>query len=180
MDTKSYNQSLLASACYTRRVAKSSAVVMNTSRVFAFLASAVAVVNPTFVDAADIRGVAIVRDDASLSLSGRRVRLFGIYIPALNRSCGNSVQPLSCEEQRAARALNSKLSGFVHCRPRGKYSDGNLRAVCWNVRIDLGAYLIERGLALATPEAPFEYHALEKVARSQRRGLWTFYGQGDY
>jgi len=153
---------------------------MNNSRVFAFLACAAVVVTPTSVDAADLRGAAIVRDDASLSLSGHRVRLLGIYIPALNRSCGNSVQPLSCEEQRASRALNFRLSGFVHCNVRGKYSDGSVLAVCWNDRIDLGAYLIERGLALATPEAPFEYHALEKVARSQRRGLWTFYGQGDY
>ncbi len=153
---------------------------MNNRRMFALFVSAAVVLTPTSVDAADIRGVAIVRDDATLSLSGRRIRLFGVYIPALNRSCGNSVQPLSCEEQRAARALNFKLSGFVHCRARGKYSDGSLRAVCWNDRIDLGAYLIERGLALANPEAPFEYHALEKVARSQRRGLWTFYGQADY
>ena len=112
-----------------------------------------------------------MQDDATLSMSGHRVRLFGIYIPALNRFCGNSVQPLSCEAQRAARALNFRLSGFVHCDVLGKYSDGSLRAVCWNDRVDLGAYLIERGLALATPEAPFEYHAQENVAR-QRRGLW--------
>ena len=150
---------------------------MNYHRVFACLASAVAVVNPTFVDAADIRGVAIVQDDASLRLSGRRVWLFGIYIPALNRSCGNSVQPLSCEEQRAARALKFKLSGFVRCRPRGKYSDGSLPAVCWNDRIDLGAYLIERGLALATPEAPFEYHALEKVPALSGAAFGPFTGR---
>ncbi|MGH6634930.1 MAG: thermonuclease family protein [Gammaproteobacteria bacterium] len=153
---------------------------MSNNRILALLVSAAAVVTWTFLDAADIRGAAIVQDDASLRLSGHRVRLFGAYIPALNRSCGNSVQPLSCEEQRAARALNFRLSGFVHCNVRRKYSNGDLLAVCWNDRIDLGAYLIERGLALATPEAPFEYHAQERVARSQRRGLWTFYGRGDY
>jgi len=132
------------------------------------------------VDAAEIRGVAIVQDDATLKLSGRLIRLFDVYIPALNRSCGSRVQSLSCEEQRAARALNFKLSGFVRCHAQRTLSDRSLLAVCWNDRIDLGAFLIERGLALATPEAPFEYHAQEKVARSQRRGLWAFYGQGDY
>ena len=28
--------------------------------------------------------------------------------------------------------------------------------------------------------APFEYHALERIARYQRRGLWTYYGYDDY
>jgi endonuclease YncB( thermonuclease family) len=37
---------------------------------------------------------------------------------------------------------------------------------------DLAAYLIERGWALARPEAPFEYHAMERIARSQEVGVW--------
>jgi endonuclease YncB( thermonuclease family) len=153
---------------------------MSNKSILAFLLSAAMAVAPMCVAARQIRGVAIVRDDATLSLNGQPIRLFGIYIPALNRSCGNNVQPVSCEEQRAARALSFRLSGPVHCTVLGKHPDRSAHAICWNDRVDLGAYLIERGLALATPEAPFEYQAQEKVARSQRRGLWRFYAQDGY
>jgi endonuclease YncB( thermonuclease family) len=37
----------------------------------------------------------------------------------------------------------------------------------------LGAYLLRRGLALALPGSPFEYQALERIARSQGRGVWS-------
>ena len=38
----------------------------------------------------------------------------------------------------------------------------------------LGAYLIGEGLALALPNAPFAYHAEEKIARANGRGVWGF------
>jgi endonuclease YncB( thermonuclease family) len=39
---------------------------------------------------------------------------------------------------------------------------------------DLAAYLIRHGWALARPGAPFEYHALERIAREQSAGVWGF------
>ena len=39
---------------------------------------------------------------------------------------------------------------------------------------DLAAYLLERGWAVALPNAPFEYHALERIARHNARGVWGF------
>ena len=36
----------------------------------------------------------------------------------------------------------------------------------------LAAYLIERGWAMALPGAPFEYHAIERIARSREVGVW--------
>ena len=37
---------------------------------------------------------------------------------------------------------------------------------------DLSAYLLTRGWAVALPDAPFEYSALEKIARQQGIGVW--------
>ena len=42
--------------------------------------------------------------------------------------------------------------------------------------MDLGAYLIERGWAVASPEGPFEYQVLEKIARERRMGVWGMHG----
>jgi endonuclease YncB( thermonuclease family) len=38
----------------------------------------------------------------------------------------------------------------------------------------LGAYLIREGLALAGPDAPFEYQALERIAQTNGFGVWSF------
>ena len=37
---------------------------------------------------------------------------------------------------------------------------------------DLSAYLLERGWAVALPDASIEYQTLEKIARSRRIGIW--------
>jgi endonuclease YncB( thermonuclease family) len=56
----------------------------------------------------------------------------------------------------------------------GVYDDGSISAICWKRGADLGAYLISQGLALAGPDAPFEYQALERIAESNGRGIWAF------
>lgn len=77
-------------------------------------------------------------------------------------------------------ALDFRIRGFLHCYPQTKNADGSLNAICYVDRgrfdegEDLAAYLLERGLALALPDAPFEYKALERIARHQHRGVWGF------
>jgi hypothetical protein len=90
---------------------------------------------------AEFCSYAVVQDDASLVIQNKVVRLFGIYIPRPNR---------------AATALNFKIQGFVTCEEMGTYDDGSISAICWTRRsgVDLGAYLIREGLALAGPDAP--------------------------
>jgi endonuclease YncB( thermonuclease family) len=62
----------------------------------------------------------------------------------------------------------------------GTYDDGSISAICWTKRsnfsegTDLGAYLIREGLALAGPDAPFEYQALERIAQTNGLGVWGF------
>jgi endonuclease YncB( thermonuclease family) len=79
------------------------------------------------------------------------------------------------------RALEAFIRGFVRCLPQAKLDDGSISAICYvdassitKPPIDLGARLIEVGLAVARPEAPFEYHTLERLAQVNRRGLWGF------
>ncbi|MDG1945801.1 MAG: hypothetical protein P8J17_16200 [Halioglobus sp.] len=37
---------------------------------------------------------------------------------------------------------------------------------------DLSAYLLQKGWAVALPDAPFEYQTLEKIARTRGFGVW--------
>jgi len=129
--------------------------------------------------AGELVGHAIVQSDASLLIKGEVVRLDGIYAPPTGRDCREWIQPVRCDS-RAALALDFKVKGFIRCFPTGENDDGSINATCYVDRTsfdpgeDLAAYLIQRGLALALPDAPFEYHALEKIARNQGVGVWGF------
>jgi endonuclease YncB( thermonuclease family) len=143
------------------------------------LTLAVLAAMPLPAAARKIVNYAIVQEDGSLRVKGRTIHLFGIYIPPLGRTCQNLTNPPRCAS-RAALALDFIIQGFVHCESMGTNADRSIDAVCWIDRSsfsegqDLGAYLLIEGLAVALPEAPFEYHTLEKIARSQGRGMWGF------
>ena len=126
----------------------------------------------------EIVSYAIVQDDGSLRVRGKTIRLFAVYIPPSGRICNDAIRPVRCAP-RAALALDFRIGArFVHCTRAGAKPDGSIEAVCRVDGEDLGAYLISRGLALARPGAPFEYAALERIARARRRGLWGFPADG--
>ncbi len=128
----------------------------------------------------DIISYAIVQDDASLKVSGRTIRLFGIYIPSTGRFCRTFIRPVRCGSE-AVLALNFRIQGFVRCKAQSRNRDGSLNAVCFvdargsvlEPDKDLSAYLLKQGLAVALPDAPFEYVMLERIARAQRQGIWS-------
>lgn len=122
--------------------------------------------------AADISSYAFVNDDGSLRIRGRTIRLYGIEIPPTNRTCRDFVLPVKCAP-RAALALDFKIgASFVHCDVKGKKADGSLIAICRSDDVDLAAYLLERGWAVALPYAPVRYHTLERIARHRGVGVW--------
>ncbi len=132
---------------------------------------------PPGADARELVGHAIVQDDGSLLIKNRTVHLDGIYLPPTNRQCRQWETPVRCDS-RGVLALDFIVRGFIHCFEQRENRDGSIDAVCYQGRssfdpgIDLAAYLIERGWALALPGAPFEYHALERIARAQEVGVW--------
>jgi len=134
---------------------------------------------PSQLFAQEIVGHAIVRDDGSLLIKEQVVHLDGIYLPPTNRLCRDWIRPVRCDS-RVVLALDFKVKGFIRCFPQSENPDGSLNAVCYVNRTgfdpgeDLAAYLLERGWALALPQAPFEYHALEKIAISQEVGVWGY------
>lgn len=120
---------------------------------------------------ADISSYAFVQPDGSLRVDGRTIKLYGVHIPPTAETCRTNERPVRCSS-RAALALEFKISGFVSCAPRERLEDGSLTAVCSADGVDLGAYLLQRGWALALPDAPFEYTALERIARAHGVGVW--------
>lgn len=129
----------------------------------------------------ELTSYVMIHDDATLEMSGYHLRLAGIYIPKTKRFCDSRLRPPRCGS-RAALALRSRIQGFVDCRLGGKYADGTIAAYCRTKsrsrrdldEQDLGMYLIERGWAVALPDAPFVYHVSERIARHRGFGIWGF------
>ena len=127
--------------------------------------------------AREINSWAQVNQDGSLKVSGKTVHLLGIHIPETGRTCNTNKRPPVCGS-RAALALDFKIDGFVRCDIRGRNADGSVVGWCrvnassFDEGEDLSAYLLERGWAVALPDAPFEYQTLEKIARSRSMGVW--------
>lgn len=131
------------------------------------------------VSASEFSSYASVDDDGLLRVGNRKVQLYGIYIPPTGNHCRTNFSPPVCGS-RASLALDFKIQGFVHCEQKHVNRDRSVTAVCYVNRSgfsegdDLAAYLIQQGWAMALPHAPFEYHALEKIARVQSAGVWGF------
>ncbi len=131
------------------------------------------------VPAREFSSYARVNEDGSLLVGNRKVHLYGIYLPPTGQTCKTFISPPVCGS-RAAIALDFRIQGFVSCQQKSVNRDRSITAVCHVDRRhsregeDLAAYLIRQGWALALPAAPFEYHALEKIARQQSAGVWGF------
>lgn len=131
------------------------------------------------LSAREFSSYAKVNEDGSLQVGTRTVHLYGVYIPPTGQTCRTFFRPPVCGS-RAAVALDFKIQGFVHCRQISKNRDRSINAICYVKRThfkegeDLGAYLLQQGWALARPEAPFEYQAMEKIAKQQFAGVWGF------
>lgn len=144
---------------------------------------ALAAAAPARAARGDIESYAVVRSDASMLVRGRVIHLFGIAIPDDGQFCTGNVRPALCGS-RAAVALEQKIRTFVRCRPLVRHADGSIAARCvtnhgkFKAGEDLGLWLIGQGLALATADAPPAYHAQERIALVNRRGVWGFQVDG--
>lgn len=120
----------------------------------------------------EISSFAFVQQDGTLKVAGSLIHLYGIYVPPTDQTCYTFIRPVPCGT-RASLALELKISGdFVHCNPTATHADGSVTARCVAGNTDLSAWMLQQGWAVALPDAPFEYTALEKIAQSKGIGVW--------
>lgn len=134
------------------------------------LSAGVALATPA--QAQQISSFGFVYDDGSLRVAGNHIRLYGIYVPPTGQSCYTFIRPMPCGS-RAKLALEFRITGhFVNCIGRAVNPDGSLSASCSVEGEDLSEWMLQRGWAVALPDAPFHYTALERIARSHGIGIW--------
>ena len=129
------------------------------------------------VFAQSLSSYAFVNEDGTLRIKRKTIHLYGIHIPTTSINCRTNQQPPVCGE-RAAMALEFKIKSFVRCEVMSENPNGSLTGRCFanysnfDEGEDLSAYLLERGWAVALPDAPIEYHTLERIAQSRHIGVW--------
>jgi len=119
-------------------------------------------------------GRAVATDGDSLVVDGQRVRLHGVDAFEADQTCpGAYGRAIPCGGM-ATRALEANVRGeTVHCHHQTTDRYGRSVAVCTVDGRDLGAALVQAGLAMAFVRYADDYEAHERAARAAGAGVWA-------
>lgn len=127
----------------------------------------------------EIFGPARVVDGDTIVVKSSRIRLLGIDAPETKQSCTTGGMEYPCGLE-AKSALESKISNKpVRCVTKKKDMYGRDVAVCYidgehgAQAVDLNAWLVAQGHAVAYRRYSTAYVPLEDAARQQRKGIWA-------
>jgi endonuclease YncB( thermonuclease family) len=141
--------------------------------IFLALALWVALSEPAACD--ELAGRASVVDGDTIELHGTRIRLFGIDAPEAAQLCRSADGKDYRCGQIAANALAEHLEGkTVTCNARGTDQYGRTIAVCSSAGLDIGDWLVRRGLAIDYAYySKGKYRAAQNEASKSRLGVWA-------
>ena len=119
-----------------------------------------------------VTGPAKAIDGDMLELGGQRIRLHGIDAPEVTQVCTRGGAAWGCGRE-AAQVLAGFVDGQqVECTMIATDDQTRKLAACKVNDLDLGASMIEAGLALAVPKDSGPYTETEARIRGLGLGLW--------
>jgi len=119
-----------------------------------------------------IVGRATVIDADTIKIRGRSIRLFGIDALEDGQKCLIADKRQRCA-QRAALALADKIGDRnVVCDKRARDRYGRIVGVCRVRNVNLNAWLVAKGWALAYRRYSRLYVEHERAAQQAKRGIW--------
>lgn len=121
---------------------------------------------------AELSGPPVVVDGDSLEVAGQRIRLHGVDAPERKQTCVADGSRWPCGE-RAARALATRASKrTIFCTEKDLDRYGRIAATCRLEGVDLNAWLVTEGWALAYRRYSDDYVEEEAHAQAAGRGIW--------
>jgi TPR repeat protein len=121
----------------------------------------------------DLVGDAEVVDGQTLIVAGRRLRLEGITAPQPGTRCQVRGNTHNCGRISTTALMDLTAGADVTCRRRAAVAqDGSRYARCRAGGYDLSEGMVYTGWAWADGAQMTRYNALEKTARTARRGMW--------
>ncbi len=124
-------------------------------------------------NAEDLVGRASVIDGDTLEIHGRRIRLLGIDAPEGGQFCEKDGKRYRCG-QRAAQALADKIGRVtVRCEQHDIDRYKRIVAVCSLGNVELNAWIVRQGWAIAYRQYSRDYVDDESAARAEKAGIWA-------
>ncbi|MCR9072559.1 MAG: thermonuclease family protein [Alphaproteobacteria bacterium] len=118
-------------------------------------------------------GVASVIDGDTLDIQGRRIRLHGIDAPESGQFCEKEGKQYRCGQQ-AALALSDKIGqATVRCEQLDIDRYKRIVAVCRLGNIELNAWMVRQGWAIAYRRYSRDYIDDEGTAQVAKAGIWA-------
>jgi len=128
---------------------------------------------PSLAQAADIIGVAKVRDGDQVLIGNTRIRLGGIDAPSVDQLCLNTKGErwtcgVAARDELARRAEGKNWT----CHVRSTDRRGRTVARCEVDGEDIQKWLVANGWALSYKRVSHDYDADEAAAREAKAGMW--------
>lgn len=120
----------------------------------------------------ELGGTGRVIDGDTLEVAGQVVRLLGVDAPELEQICTDSQQrDYACGQLSSARLAEKLGQARLRCQLEGRDVYGRSLGLCWLGDLPINAWLVEQGLAWASPDQS-NFAAQENAARQAQRGVW--------
>ena len=138
------------------------------------------------VNANTIEGFAEIIDGDTLRLNNIKIRLYGIDAPEINQKCYKQIFAFNFfsynKKYYCGKKTSKELQIFLKnskivCQIKGQDRYKRKIAICFKNSIDINAWLVKEGLAVAYKKYSRRYSNFEKQARDQKKGIWN--GQFD-
>ncbi|MDP6426853.1 MAG: thermonuclease family protein [Rhodospirillales bacterium] len=117
-------------------------------------------------------GVPKIVDGDTIRIGSTRIRLHGIDAPEAKQTCTANGKDWRCGWEATMALANVVAWHWVICHQRDIDRYGLVVAVCRAGPIDLSAWMVGKGWAVAYRLNSPDYVADEDSAKSDRRGIW--------
>ena len=138
-----------------------------------------------------ISGIAKVTDGDTISVNQTKIRFLGIDAPEKKQKCQKTWLSISflsfkknyaCGEVSTNKLKNKINNQFIICQWTNKDRYKRLIAECFKDKININAWMVRNGYAVAYTKYSKKFVAQENIAKKEKSGLWagTFEMSWDY
>jgi endonuclease YncB( thermonuclease family) len=119
-----------------------------------------------------IIGIPEITDGDTIKIGRIRIRLHGIDAPEAKQTCSNEPKEWLCGWEATNALANIIGNHWVTCTKHEIDRYGRVIAVCKVGPINLNAWMVSNGWAVAYRRYSLDYVQAEKVAKNSRAGIW--------
>ena len=120
-----------------------------------------------------IIGKSKVIDGDTININNNKIRLHGIDAPERNQNCFKNNTKWMCGVESTDFLKNLIYGKIVHCEINGIDKYKRFIGVCWLKELNLNAFIVKNGWAIAYSYYSKDYIKEEKFAKENKLGIWV-------